>query len=439
MANTIALNNAYNHFVSAYPGLNNVSKYDSHKKSELRNVYNSMVKLNKESPLYLYKNDSASREFAVGLKEGARELHNAIVDIGGGLDDEALINKKVAFSNNEDIVSVSYIGESTDTESIPSYNIEVKSLATNQVNLGFYLPTGSTGLEAGTYSFDINTRNLNYEFQYNVSENDTNRSIQEKLARLITKANIGINAEVVDSANGQLSALQLSSTTCGLPGGKEALFTISDDNTSKTSGSVDYLGIGEITDPATNAEVVINGTTKLVPSNHFTLEKTYEITLNGISPTEGQTAEITVKNDAESVGKNLNKLAESYNTFLAELAGFPPVGNKGSNLISEVQKIAANYSVGLDQVGLDFDEDGQLTVDADQYKHVVENSTDPRTAFQSVQDFANSLLRKTNQISLNPMEYVNKTLVAYKNPNGANYATPYITSNYSGMLFNSYC
>ena len=55
-----------------------------------------------------------------------------------------------------------------------------------------------------------------------------------------------------------------------------------------------------------------------------------------------------------------------------------------------------------------------------------------------VKDFANSLMRKTNQISLNPMQYVNKTIVAYKNP-GRNFATPYITSAYSGMMFNSYC
>ena len=55
-----------------------------------------------------------------------------------------------------------------------------------------------------------------------------------------------------------------------------------------------------------------------------------------------------------------------------------------------------------------------------------------------VKDFANSLMRKTSQISLNPMQYVNKTIVAYKNP-GRNFATPYITSAYSGMMFNSYC
>ena len=51
----------------------------------------------------------------------------------------------------------------------------------------------------------------------------------------------------------------------------------------------------------------------------------------------------------------------------------------------------------------------------------------------STNDFATGL-----GISLNPMKYVNKTVVAYKNP-GHNFANPYVTSNYSGMMFNYYC
>ena len=35
------------------------------------------------------------------------------------------------------------------------------------------------------------------------------------------------------------------------------------------------------------------------------------------------------------------------------------------------------------------------------------------------------------------MNYVNKVVVAYKNP-GHNFATPYITSIYSGMMLDNY-
>ena len=41
-------------------------------------------------------------------------------------------------------------------------------------------------------------------------------------------------------------------------------------------------------------------------------------------------------------------------------------------------------------------------------------------------------------ITFNKMEYVNKTIVAYKNP-GHNFVAPYANSSYSGMMFNFYC
>ena len=52
----IALDNAYNYYVSTYGQSLTPSRYDTHKKSDLRNVYNSMLKLNKDAPLYKIAN-----------------------------------------------------------------------------------------------------------------------------------------------------------------------------------------------------------------------------------------------------------------------------------------------------------------------------------------------------------------------------------------------
>ena len=43
------IDNAYAYYISTY-AQKTVSRYDSHKKSELRKVYNKMVKINKDSP-----------------------------------------------------------------------------------------------------------------------------------------------------------------------------------------------------------------------------------------------------------------------------------------------------------------------------------------------------------------------------------------------------
>ena len=66
-----ALNQVYNHYMTTYAPKTN-SSLDTHKKSELRNVYNSIVKLNKESPLYLLDNSKETQAYAIDLKENAR-------------------------------------------------------------------------------------------------------------------------------------------------------------------------------------------------------------------------------------------------------------------------------------------------------------------------------------------------------------------------------
>ncbi len=43
------MNAVYNNYLTAYTP-KPLTKYDTHKKSELRSVYNSIVKINKEAP-----------------------------------------------------------------------------------------------------------------------------------------------------------------------------------------------------------------------------------------------------------------------------------------------------------------------------------------------------------------------------------------------------
>ena len=103
-----------------------------------------------------------------------------------------------------------------------------------------------------------------------------------------------------------------------------------------------------------------------------------------------------------------------------------------------MEHISRNYQSDLERIGFTFEDNGLLTVDNNTFKHSI-LSNGMRDQVSTIKDFTNSILWKTNQVSLNPMEYVDKTLVAYKNPAGHNFPAPYMTSNYSGMFFNSYC
>ena len=394
--------------------------------------------INKESPLYILDKSEASKAYAVGLKESARIFRNSVMETRSSLDEEDVLDQKKAYSSHPEIASAKYIGIAEDETgtAAPTFKLEVAHLAQNQVNLGNPLASEEAlNLPPGSYSFDVSIKDVSYEFQFELHEGDTNSDVQNRLQRLISNANIGLEASVLEDTEGN-SSLKLESVATGLSAGKDAIFEISDEHTSKTRGIVDYLGLDHISQPPANALFEINGIERSASSNTFTVEKVYEVTLNGPSSEPGITTEIGLKNDVDSLSENIHSLAESYNRFLDDASANPGKYSKSSQLLNEIGYITRHYAGHLDALGLTFSSDGHLSVNDEQLKTAAEQSD--TEAFTPVKEFANSMLRKSNQISLNPMQYVNKTIVAYKNP-GKNYPSPYITSAYSGMLFNNYC
>lgn len=430
-----AIDNVYNYYLTTYAPRTD-SKYDTHKKSELRGVYNSMLKVNKDAPLYILDTGRESRAFAVGLKEDARELRNTIASLGG-VEDNELFNKKAAFSTDEGMVTAEYVGDPTEGAEPPTFDIEVTNLASNQENLGYALPSDeAVALKPDAYSFDITINDLSYEFQFNVREGDTNKSVLERLNRLINNANIGVTSDILEDGRGS-SAIRLSSDNIGLPNGREQIFSVTDEQSSKTKGAVDYLGIDYVSKMPSNATFLLNGEERSASSNHFTIDKTYELTLNGVRSYEGQSATIGVKTDLESITENVGKLISGYNNFIRTASEYRQSHPASSKLMNEMDRIVNYYKSGLNGLGMDVNEEGQIDMDKDAFEKSVSEDAD-RQKLSSVKEFASSILRKANQISLNPMEYVDKTVVAYKNP-GHTFTAPYVSSNYSGMLFNSYC
>ena len=404
--NNAILNNVYNYYMTTYSPRTS-TRYDTHKKSELRSIYNSIVKLNKDAPLYKMDTSRASKSFAVGIKEDARELRNTIASLGG-LDEEKILNKKASYSSNEDIVSVNYVGGNPANSEIPTYDIEVYSLASGQVNMGTFLPNTRPELPPDTYSFDVMVNDLNYEFQYNIREGETNNT-----------------------------SLRLRSTAEGMKNNESSIFMVSDNHTSKRPGSVAYFGLNYLARPASNAEFSLNGERMTSSSNRFTIDNMFDVTLKGISSMDGEKITFGLKTDVESLADNINTLTMGYNSFINSMASYRDNFTGSQKLLREMNGIINRYHSELDVVGLNFQEDGTLQIDKKELTQAA-LSEYAKEDFSSVRKFANTLVRKMNQISLNPMDYVDKTIVAYKNP-GKTYPSPYITSAYSGMLFNYYC
>lgn len=427
------MNAVYNNYLTTYTS-KPLTKYDSHKKSELRNVYNSIVKLNKDEPWYLPTTSKDTQNYAIELKENARGLHNTIAQLGG-LEKDGLFRKKSAYSTDEGIATASYIGGEEIKEDFPAFTLEVHSLAASQENLGLFLPnTAKTSLRPDTYSFDIAINDMNYEFQFSVGEAETNRDVQERLVRLINNSDIGIRAALAESEG--RTSLRLTSESTGLSSGKEQIFTVSDDHTSKTAGAVEYLGLDYISREPVNAQFTVNGKESSAPSNHFTLDKLFEVHLTGISP-EDQPVQIGLKTDVESLTDNVFHLVGGYNDFIKAASSYLETQSKSRQLVRELSGIASIYRGSLEPMGLSLQEDGTLDIDKDTLRQTAAQSSDMNETLGSLKNFSDMLLRKSNQVSLNPMDYVEKVMVAYKNP-GRNFINPYVTSAYTGMMFDSY-
>ncbi len=430
---SLALNAVYNNYLAAYAP-KSLTRYDTHKKSELRNVYNTIVKQTKDAPWYLPTTDKATQQYAVDLKENARELKNTIAQLGG-LEENGLLSKKRAYSSDEGVLTASYIGTQEPDAEIPDFRVEVKALASPQENLGLYLPDEKVSLTPGTYSFDVAINDLNYEFQFTINDSETNREVQERLARLISNAGIGLKASVAESEG--RTALRLTSEATGLSAGKEQLFSVSDHHTSKTAGTVQYFGLDYTTRQPSNARLLVNGEDYSASSNHFTISKLFEVELKGVSE-EDKPAQIGLKTDTDSLTDNIGQLVDSYNRFVQTAASYPEKDIRTKQLISELKAVVGFHSSSLEPLGITAETDGSLKIDKNLMRKAALESEDIFETFSPLKSFSSELLRKSNQVSLNPMNYVQKTVVAYKNP-GHTYVSPYNASAYSGMMFNSYC
>lgn len=427
------MNTVYNNYLTSYMP-KPLTRYDTHKKSELRNVYNSIVKLSKDEPWYLPTTSKDTQKYAIDLKENARELRNTIAQLGG-LEREGLFSKKNAYSTNEEVATASYIGPENPSGHIPELQLEVLSLASTQENLGLFLPGSSkVSLAPDTYSFDININDMNYEFQFSVGESESNRDVQERLVRLINNSDIGIRASLAESEG--RSSLRLTSEATGLAFGREQIFTVSDNHTSKTSGTVEYFGLDYTSRDPSNASFLINGEKHSSPANHFSYDKLFDISLKGVS-VDDTPLRIGLKTDVESLTDNVYHLIGGYNDFVRAATSYLETQTRSRQLVKEMKGIASVYGESMESMGLNLENDGTLAVDKDTLRETASQSDDINETFGYLKNFSNMLLRKSNQISLNPMDYVERVMVAYKNP-GRNFINPYVTSDYTGMMFDGY-
>lgn len=426
------ITNTYNYYLTTYYN-RELTKYDTHKKSELKNIYKSIVQLSKRSPLFEVKATEDLQKYVIDLKENSRILHNVAASLSSDEVGKSGFTKKTAASSNPDVLTARFVGDD-DVPSDASYKIEVQNLAEPQVNTGYTLDPDILSASTGSYSFDLNIGDYTYEFQFQVKDDDTNASVQQKVNHLINRSSIGVRSSIITDKNGN-TALQLTSDSTGVPENRNIIFSVS--SSGSDNDAIQYLGLNRITNSPADASFRINGSEKTASSNTFTVNKTFEVTLQGVTP-ENESTEISFKPDVDSILENVSNLINSYNSVI-DFAGKPTLFAAESNrLFRDLSSIAKNHQNTLDSAGLTVQPDGKIQLDESLLVQSISEGSFEDT-LDELDNFKKELMAKANKISLNPMDYVKKKMISYPNPISSKvFPNPYVTSIYSGMMFDGY-
>ena len=427
---TVMISSVYSYYLSQYGNKSN-SKYDSHTRTQLKNTYSKVVKINSQTPVYKLDLSTAAQKYAIDLKEHARALENITEDLSDGADG-TMTFKKSAVSSNASAVNASYItdfGAASDDE---SFDINVKQLACSQLNTGNYLQPRSKHIKPGEYSFDLSINDVIYEFQFKVDNSETTNNIQNKIARLINRSNIGLTANIKEDSLGN-TAINIESESTGINGTTPVIFSIKSDDANNQL-LIDTLGLDRVTQYPSNAIFDVDGDERSSMSNSITINKAYDVKLSKVTE---EPVTISLKADADSIVESLNELVAGYNNLISVTNDENNNHFQGTEKLQNViASIARSYKKQLADSGLSLNKDGTISAD----KEVIINADNKDALshiYESLNSFKNSIKEKAEDIALNPMDYVNNKIIAYKNPLRS-FPDPYNLSAYTGMMFNGY-
>lgn len=429
------INSVYNYYAAQY-GHREYSKYDTHSKAQLKSTFGRLQKINSQTPSYKIDFSDAALKYAIDLKENAREL-SQIADELSDESTDSITYKRSATSSSPQVIDAEYIGDSCVQDYEP-LEVTVSQLACPQTNTGNFLQPNSKPFAAGEYSFDLQVQDLTYQFEFGVNATDTVTDTQQKIARLINQADIGLNAQLLTDGLGN-SAISITSDATGIKGISPTIFHIQSQNSSDASDSntelVSTLGLDRVTQYPANAVYSVNGTTATSVSNEVTIDNNYVLTF--FDTTDKAPVTISMNTDTDAIADSIGELIGGYNNLISVTANDANEHFEGNEkLKKDFAGIAKSYNHLLNENGLSVTDNGTIAVDRDAIISAADNGT-LGDIFSGLNAFKQAVQKKAEDISLNPMDYVNNKIIAYKNPLRPT-NDPYNLSAYTGMIFDGY-
>lgn len=430
----LSLQSVYDQYLASHSRmLLDKEKVRTRQRNDIRELYRSIMKCNRNSPVFVQNFSDDAKSNALHLKQSAFVLNESIqpfLSAGANPADQF----QSAFISNSSLADVEYT--SGFLSSAPKeFLLQVHQIACGQVNTGTFLQPNGRLFSSGSYSFDISTKPTGYTFQLSIDSNESTYHVMDRIARMINRSHIGITASVISDQKHRC-AMQLSSDHFGLTNKKTSLFSITDMHYQNPKNLVSTFGLDHVSRPASDASFTIDGNTYSSPTNQITLTNGFTLSLK--SPSE-QIAKISLKTDTDDISEKIDYFITQYNNLMDELHDFDPPTSSVRMLSKDISNITRDLQDSLDYLGITIQKDNaHLTFNQQAFLDGYRKTPDITELLHPMEQLSERLSGRLNQVMINPLKYICMAMVAYKDITKDNFASPYEAYVYSGIFFSSY-
>jgi hypothetical protein len=155
----------------------------------------------------------------------------------------------------------------------------------------------------------------------------------------------------------------------------------------------------------------------------------YALNVKESSMELGEVAQNILDNGAGEDSADLQKLTGLFNDLLRRSDEYGQENGTPSRPGGELRNLVSLHADALEKAGFGIDEAGFLKAPSYSDAEMAEDTM----------EFIDQLRAKCDEMSMNPMEYVEQKVYSYAHLYQSDIGSAYETSMYTGMLFNSYC
>ena len=172
--------------------------------------------------------------------------------------------------------------------------------------------------------------------------------------------------------------------------------------------------------------VSLNNANPLVMVKLSADTQAYALNVKEMSMELSEASQDVLNGRSEDVEDNMNRVLSLYNGLLKRSDEYGEENHKPSRPGGELRYLVEGHTAELFESGIAIDSDGFLSFSDEAEIKVPEK-------------FITDLASKAEQMSMNPMEYVDKKVYSYAHLHRNDVGYAYAQSIYTGMFFNSYC